>query len=83
MGILTISPFGYFVTKSPLTLISHNKIEPTGLQWFSTLQRDVKNKSWNLQSLVEQSLIENKVSILSKTRKGEMNQVRLKQAYAY
>ena len=84
MGILTISPFGYFVTKPPLTMIPHNKIETTGLQWFSTLQRDmIKNKSWSLQSLVEQSLPENKVSILSKIRKCEMNQVRLKQAFAY
>ena len=29
-GILTISPFGYFVTKPPLTLIPHNKIKPMG-----------------------------------------------------
>ena len=29
-GILTISPFGYFVTKSPLTLIPHNKMKPMG-----------------------------------------------------
>ena len=45
---------------------------------FYIIKRYVKNKSWSLQSLVEQSLPENKVSILSKTRKGEMNQVWLK-----
>ena len=31
-GILTISPFGYFVTKPPLTLIPHKELETTGLQ---------------------------------------------------
>ena len=68
-GILTISPFGYFVTKPPLTLIPHIELETTGLQWLSTLQRDKKVKTSSLQSLVEQSSPENKVSSISNTSK--------------
>ena len=51
-------------------------IETTGQQWFYITKRYLKTKSWSLQSLVEQSIPENKVSIFSNTHKCEMNHVR-------
>ena len=69
-------------TTTHIDFSQQNRTYRSTMTFYITM-RYVKNKSWSLQSLVEQSLPENKVSILSKTRKGEMNQVRLKQAFAY